>query len=497
MCWWKGLCNLPKAESYPENFMRKIILLVFMILTALLSRSQITDIASLLKAKEVKTDYYEMTEAGSWVLYLPMEFGKSTFSYNQEGAIQKLKEADIARIDLVYSDYPAGQDFSLLNKKRLESLKKVLPKLFTKPGIEFRKIRQTIAKTRKTAETLQHGFFIYFRPKPTKEESKKEIEKLKESLRTGAKVADVSKDETAVDSVFNNWCGTTIVVVDTTGGYTIWGDTLTRKLSWDSNWVIKKLALNEYLKSGLIPEIQLKDYEGWDSVYHIEYKGDCPDYSADYFLYQLADTTVSSVFNRHKWNKAMVIADVTGSMYPYTSQLLQWLKLTMTDKTKRYFLFFNDGDSKGDEDKIIGKTGGIYTVFSDSYDEVEKTIVKAMTNGGGGDAPENNIEALLEAEKLCEKCDSVVMIVDNWAPVKDISLLLKSKKPVKVVVCGVMDRINKDYLKLVRDSKGSLHLIEEDIYTLSEIKEGEVIKIRGINYTLIKGEFIASGSLSL
>jgi len=81
--------------------------------------------------------------------------------------------------------------------------------------------------------------------------------------------------------------------------------------------------------------------------------------------------------------------------------------------------------------------------------------------------------------------------------VKDISLLMKAKKPVKVVVCGVMDRINKDYLKLVRDSKGSLHLIEEDIYTLSEVKEGESIKIRGINYTLIKGEFIVSGSLSL
>lgn len=488
---------MPKAESYSENFMRKIILLAFLFLTAFLSHSQITDISSLLKAKELRTDYYEMMEAGSWVLYLPMEFGKSTFSYNQESAIQKLKEASIARIDLVYSDYPAGQDFSLLNKKRFESLKKVLPKLFTEADIEFRKVRQTIAKTRKTAETLQHGFFIYFRPKPTREESKKEIEKLKKSISTGAKVADVSKDETAVDSVINNWCGTTIVMVDTTGYLEDSSVNNPWHIPGDIPRIVKKWAVKDYLVSGLDPVIKEKDYTGWDSVYHIEVGGDCPAYSSDFFLYQLADSTVSSVFNRHKWNKAMVIADVTGSMYPYSGQLLQWLKLTMTDKAKRYFLFFNDGDSKEDKDKIIGKTGGIYTVFSDSYDEVEKTIVKAMTNGGGGDAPENNIEALLEAEKLCEKCDSVVMIVDNWAPVKDISLLMKAKKPVKVVVCGVMDRINKDYLKLVRDSKGSLHLIEEDIYTLSEVKEGESIKIRGINYTLIKGEFIVSGSLSL
>jgi hypothetical protein len=193
----------------------------------------------------------------------------------------------------------------------------------------------------------------------------------------------------------------------------------------------------------------------------------------------------------------MIIADVTGSMYPYTGQLLQWLKLTLTDKTKRYFVFFNDGDNKEDKDKIIGNTGGIYSIWTNKYDEVEELITKAMTNGSGGDAPENNIEALLESDKLCVNCDSVVLIVDNWAPVKDISLLTKSHKPVKVIVCGVFDKINKDYLKLVRETKGSLHLMEEDIYNLSEIKEGGTIKIHGVTYKLVKGEFVTASSLSL
>ena len=193
----------------------------------------------------------------------------------------------------------------------------------------------------------------------------------------------------------------------------------------------------------------------------------------------------------------MVIADVTGSMYPYTVQLLQWLAITLTDKQKRHFVFFNDGDMKADGEKVVGKTGGIYYTYGNSYDEVEKTIITAMSNGSGGDAPENNIEALLEAQKKCSNCDSIVMIADNWAPIKDISLLAGFGKPVKVVVCGVMGSIRKDYLKLARDTKGSIHLMEEDVYNLSEIKEGGTIRIGGRMYKLVKGDFVAEGGLSL
>ncbi len=30
-------------------------------------------------------------------------------------------------------------------------------------------------------------------------------------------------------------------------------------------------------------------------------------------------------------------------------------------------MFFNDGDNKGDDKKVISKTGGIYTVFTNKY----------------------------------------------------------------------------------------------------------------------------------
>lgn len=464
--------------------MKKLVIIFVFCTIYDLCFAQQTKLSVFLKDPEVKVDYYDMAEAGGFVLYLPMSYGKSDFTFLQENAIQKLKGATIARVDLVYSDYPAGQDFSSLNKKRIERLNKLMPSLFDDSTAEFRKIRQTIAKTKKAAEGLQHGFFVYFRPKPTKDETKKEITKLKESLKGETEINDK-----VADSLNFIWCGTSSVMVDTTGvlldsSYNNW-----LKISSSVPRTITRWSVKDFIKSGLEPKIILKDYENWDSVYHVVYGKDCPA-TSDFFLYQLADTTVTSVLKRHNWGNKIIISDVTGSMYPYTGQLLQWLKLTLTDKTKRYFVFFNDGDNKEDKDKVIGNTGGIYSVFTNNYDEVEAAIEKAMLNGGGGDAPENNVEALLESDKICANCDSIVMIADNWAPIKDISLLAKYKKPVKLILCGVLGSINKDYLKLVRDTKGSLHIMEEDIYQLSELRNGESIKIHGRIYKLIDGEFI-------
>jgi hypothetical protein len=470
--------------------MKTIIAAVAAIMLSIVAAAQHTTISAVSKAPELKTDYYEITEAGGWVLYLPMEFGKSVFTIQQQEAINRIKDATVARVDLVYSDYPAKQDFTALNKKRLESLQKVLPSLFTDGSIEFRKIRQTIGKTKATAEGLQHGFFIYFRPRPAKHETAKEIRKLKEALRespAGLMTDSIYADE---PDTLRMWCGMQMILADTVY---VWAEGV--KIPEGFTRTIKKFAIKDAVKMNIY--VDRGSFPGVDSLYQIIYNNpeECP--LGEFAMYELTDSTVSTVLKRNKWGRAMVIADVTGSMYPYTVQLLQWLAITLTDKQPRHFVFFNDGDMKSDGEKVLGKTGGIYHTYGNSYDEVEKTIITAMTNGFGGDAPENNIEALLEAQKKCSNCDSIVMIVDNWAPVKDISLLKGFGKPVKVVVCGVMGTIHKDYLQLARDTKGSIHLMEEDVYNLSEIKEGGTIRIGGKMYKLIKGEFAPTGSFSL
>ena len=464
--------------------MKTIVFLTLINFLALNAFCQ-NSVPSLLKKSEVFTSYYEMAAAGSKVLYLPMDYGKSAFSYQQEEAIKSLTNATIVRIDLVYTDYPAKTDFSPLTRRRLEALQKVSPNVFFDKNIEFRKIRQTIATTIEVASGLQHGFFIYFRPLPTKTSGKKEAEKLTSLLAATPKrlATDTSSSST--------WCSTSMISEDTTS-------IRLPDLPEDATRTIKKISVKEALSRDLISKEQEKDYKKWsDSVFCVEDKRDGGCAVDDYFIYDVTDTTVTQVFKRHNWSHSLIIADVTGSMYPYTAQLLKWLQLNLTDKENKYFIFFNDGDNKDDDKKITGRTGGIYSIVTNEYDQVEKTITKAMTNGSGGDAPENNIEALLESDKICKNCDSIVMIADNWAPIKDLSLLATYHKPVKVVVCGVLGRINKDYLKLARDTKGSIHLIEEDIYTLSELKEGETIKIHGLTYKLLEGNFIDVAPRSL
>jgi hypothetical protein len=437
-------------------------------------------LSTVVRQKEIFTSQYEMAAAGSKILYLPMDYGKSAFSDQQKDAIKRLKDAIIVRIDLVYSDYPATTDFSPLTQRRLETLQQALPALFSDKTIEFRKIRQTAGTTRELASGLQHGFFIYFRPLPTKGSGKGEVTKLTSLLAK-------TPEKSLPDSDAIELCSQSTIVTDTNS---------IRLLDLPENCTrtISKISVKDAISRKLIEKKEEKDYsDRGDSVFYIEDTRDGGCDFGDYIIYDLPDTTVTQVFKRHHWAHSVIVADVTGSMYPYTAQLLKWLQLNLTDKQKNYFIFFNDGDDKDDDKKVIGRTGGIYSVVADNYDDVEKTIKTAMTNGSGGDVPENNIEALLASDKVCNSCDSIIMIADNWAPVKDISLLSSWHKPVKVVVCGVFDKINKDYLKLARDTKGSIHLMEEDIYTLSELKEGETIRIHGITYKLVDGNFVETG----
>jgi hypothetical protein len=456
--------------------MKLIPLITLIILISLQSYCQ-NSITSLVKDKEIFRPYYRLTEAGSKVLYLPMDYGRPDFSNNQKEAIKRLENAVIIRIDLVYSDYPAMADFSLLTKKRLEALQRIIPKVFLDKTIEFRKIRQTIGKTKDIASGLHHGFVIYFRPLPTKTSGKKEVRKLKTLL--GETVAEKAGDTSRV-----TWCTRFAILVDTNQeGAPVLPEDYTR--------TITKISVKQAVSRALIEKEAEKEFlQFGDSVFCVEDKREDGCDEVGYLIYHPVDSTVTKVFRRHNWTNSFIVVDVTGSMYPYTAQLLKWLQLTLTNKANRQFTFFNDGDNKGDDKKTIGKTGGIYSILSNKYDEIEQTIITAMENGNGGDQPENNIEALLESDRLCKDCDSIVMIADNWAPVKDISLLAGYHKPVKIVLCGVFDKINKDYLTLARETKGSIHLIEEDIYSLSLLKEGETIKIHGGTYKLIKGKFV-------
>ena len=59
-----------------------------------------------------------------------------------------------------------------------------------------------------------------------------------------------------------------------------------------------------------------------------------------------------------------------------------------------------------------------------------------------------------------------------------------------VILCGVRNNdVNLDYLNLALKTKGSLHLIEQDINNLAAMKEGETITIGRKSYTITNGLF--------
>ncbi len=202
------------------------------------------------------------------------------------------------------------------------------------------------------------------------------------------------------------------------------------------------------------------------------------------------DSTVLNTFQRNQqWKKMLVVTDLTGSMSPYTAQLLLWYKLAQNTGRVKYLVFFNDGDNKSDKEKELGNTGGVYGQSAGSFDEIAALANKVINNGSGGDDSENNVEALLFGIEKCSDCEEVIMIADNWATPRDLALLKKVNKPVRVILCGTEDGINSDYLNVARQTQGSVHTIEEDIYNLLEMNEGQELKIGKDIFVVRNGKF--------
>ncbi|MGY2131087.1 hypothetical protein ACW9KT_02580 [Hymenobacter sp. HD11105] len=199
---------------------------------------------------------------------------------------------------------------------------------------------------------------------------------------------------------------------------------------------------------------------------------------------------VTRVMQRHpEWRKEVVVTDATGSMFPYTYDLLAWLQLSALEDEKT-FVFFNDGNDQNDKDKRVGKTGGLYHIKTDSYEAIKNKLIETMKAGGGGDAPENDAEALLYAQQLSgSDSPDLILIADNYTFPRDAKLLKNTTAHVRVILCGVRDYVNPRYLALARKHGFSLHTIEGDIEDLSKLLEGETIIIQGQQYLVTKDGF--------
>ncbi len=205
----------------------------------------------------------------------------------------------------------------------------------------------------------------------------------------------------------------------------------------------------------------------------------------------VTDSTVLKVFDRNQdWDNMLIVTDFTGSMSPYVAQVLLWYHLNFNKKRNQAFVFFNDGNNKPVEEKIIGETGGMYHTDVNNIDSVVNTAVYTISSGGGGDKEENDVEAIIFGIKKYPTKKNIILIADNTADMRDYSLIEKVNRPVKIILCGAGKKVNTQYLDLARKTKGSIHTIEEDITDLMKLKEGQTIKIEGTVFKIENGKFV-------
>jgi hypothetical protein len=205
----------------------------------------------------------------------------------------------------------------------------------------------------------------------------------------------------------------------------------------------------------------------------------------------MPDSTIFKIFKRNNFNEAAVVADFTGSMSPYIAQVLLWYYLNFNSGKISDFSFFNDGDAQPDHEKILGKVGGIYYCKSGNKDTVLNVASRCISGGYGGDAQENDVEAILYTLQKNKNIKEIILIADNLAPIRDVNLASKITVPVHVIVCGYRPGLlNTQFLDLAYATKGSIHTIEEDLENLKDLQEGKTLILGGVEYKLIKGKFV-------
>jgi hypothetical protein len=397
-------------------------------------------------------DVYKVDYLDSTKVYIPFDFSASDAEI--ESRIDSLlsKNKAIEKIDFVYTQFRVSEDFDQdkLNRERLELLHRNARYIFDNNVIDWKFYRQTNNFGLEENKGLFHGFVIHYLTHPTYEGND----------------GGLSTEE-EIDAILDYLVEVKLPETKTEMGGIVEGC------------------------KGYLPLSKRKREKGITykkKLFGLFRKRDTPCYDTSWTTYTVAgvympfvqDTVVMRTLRNYydEWNCNYVVEDVTGSMYPYIAQTLAWKKLKMDSAGIEHFVFFNDGDSR--PDGPIGKSGGAYYINSNSYKKVTDFVAQVMRKGNGGGAAENNIEATIYAEDSFDESESYILIADNYAPIRDMKISEKVKKPTHIILCGVRNgRIHHSYIKLALQTGGTLHTIEEDIVGIEVMKPGDIFEMGG------------------
>lgn len=536
--------------------MNKYYLLLFVCLVSLSGKSQQTTdqlIERIIKIPPRSVAKYE-ARPKDHVIYLQTAFNNAVYSDPQ--SLQSLKGKVILKVELIYTTYRKSETFDQhgLNRKRLRSLMNVAPQLITQPSIEWVLYGQTGCTSAELGKEFFHGVAITYREPESESLRDTELEFLKavadgsvpahayeaymrrefKGDTTGTAAASVppkvklpqfvggeraridyfsrnlkyptssernSKEQVVVQFVIDKEGKIQHVSLPGTGSPTPYHEEVLRFVRSMPNWVPgsindKKIDCMvtfsvDFLDRGSIVPSPLEIY-AMDG----ETIPDAPKFDYSRIKPSPQGKFVSETLAKNTWKHTVLVCDVTGSMAPYNAQVLDYLRNQFTKKDTSIvrYIFFNDGDNRKDITKRTGHVGGIYSEKAATLDEVITLMSKAMRAGTGGDLPENVVEALLRAESDCTYCESTVLIADNMASPRDMSLMIDLKKPVHIIVCGTSPVLNADYLNLARITKGTLHFNNKDYTNLHTYEEGATVQVGKEIFVMKSGRFVRKES---
>ena len=428
-------------------------------------------IAGSMSAKEI----YEFKKTEPSAIFLQNGLRASSFM-NQDEWIKIKDTVEVTSVDIVYSKYPLreGQYHEIypLLFDRLKALFKLDPEL-NDSSIIFTKVLQTHCEDDVQVKSLFHGIVIHYTTNsyevPIKEEKVQTVT---------AKVTQQHEDQFSfeeMEATVENLLESPFITDSI--------KELIRFRPMDEQTAI--------LKEFLIEEINNEQDHDLSTASPEELK--LFESQIGFFMssYSASEPVIERVFSRHpEWKNILVVNDWTGSMYGYGAQVLDWHLKNFEKSEIISMTLFNDGDSKSQHEKKPGETGGIYFEPADNVPQLVDLFNYVKLQGGGGDSPENNVEAILKAMDEYPKFSEIVMIADNNACVRDIQLADRIKIPVRIVLCGYDEKkgVNPHYVYLAKITGGGVYTIEEDLENIDvELKEGDLANFKDKRFKLIKG----------
>ncbi len=421
-------------------------------------------------------EIHEYEKKNTNCIYLKNGFRSSKF-VNEAEWLDISDTVIPVRVDIVYSKYPLRKgvyhEIYPLLFNRLRATFAMDPALNSE-DLEWNKVLQTHCENDKQVNTLFHGVVVWY-------ELEKE-EPIEESLNL-TKVETINVEQERLVSEQMSFEEIEANVTYLLENYHL-PDSIKAELANES-LDVQIVGLKHYLEESIetAPDIDLSEIDS--TTYNIY----LDEVEAFIKRFPTSDPVVRKVLDRHpEWNDMLVINDWTGSMYGYGAQVLEWHLLNFEESGIQALTLFNDGDHKSTEDKEIGMTEGIYSEEADNIPQLIDLFNLVMLKGGGGDGPENDIEAILETMDEYPRFSEIVLIADNNACVRDIELADRIGVPVRIILCGYKKRqgVNQHYVYLANTTGGGIYTIDQDIENIQAKlgKNGKVTSLPDIRLKL-------------